>query len=279
MIRRKTKKSIVDWVLFVLLLVGALATCGPFAWTLATSFKPDAEVFTYPPQLISSNPQPGNYVDLFLTLPMARAIFNSLVVVTSITILQVIVCSMAAYAFSFLRFRGREALFVVFLMALMVPPQVTLIPNFIMVRNFGWIDTYRGLILPFAFSSFGVFLLRQYFLTIASELIEAAKLDGCKHWKIYLFVVLPLARPALGALAIFAFVSQWNNFLWPLITTTSPEMQTVVVALSSLRGQFSTDWPLLMAGSIVAVGPVLIVFILGNRSFISGLTAGSFGGR
>lgn len=277
--RKAQQKTVIDWLLFTLLLGGTLLTCGPFVWTLATSFKPDAEVFSYPPQLFTDNPQPGNYVDLFQSIPFGRAIVNSLIVVSLITVLQLIVCSMAAYAFSFLKFRGRETLFVIFLAALMVPPQVTLIPNFILVRNLGWIDTYQGLILPFAFSSFGVFLLRQYFLTIAGELIEAAKLDGCKHWKIYLFIVLPLARPALGALAIFAFVSQWNNFLWPLITTTRPEMQTVVVALSSLRGQFSTDWPLLMAGSVIAIAPVLLVFILGNRSFISGLTAGSFGGR
>lgn len=276
---RAGKKRLIDWVVFVLLLVGTLVTCGPFAWTIATSFKPDAEVFAYPPSLFTSDPQPRNYVDLFTAIPFGRALLNSAIVVLSITVLQLVICSLAAYAFAFLKFRGRETLFVLFLAALMVPPQVTLIPNFILIRNLGWIDTYQGLILPFAFSSFGVFLLRQYFLTIATELIEAARLDGCNHWKIYLFVVLPLARPALGALAIFAFVSQWNNFLWPLITTTRPEMQTVTVALSTLQGQFNTDWPLLMAGSVLAIAPVLIVFILGNRAFISGLTAGSFGGR
>lgn len=276
---RTSRKSAVDWLFFCLLLAGTLATCGPFVWTLATSFKPDTEVFVYPPRLLTDNPQPGNFLDLFDAIPFGRAMLNSAIVVLSITVLQLIVCSMAAYAFSYLRFRGRETLFIIFLAALMVPSQVTLIPNFILVHKLGWIDTYAGLILPFAFSAFGIFLLRQYFLTIAPELIEAARLDGCKHWKIYLFVVLPLARPALGALAIFAFVSQWNNFLWPLIITTKPEMQTVTVALSSLRGQYATDWPVLMAGTVLAIGPVLLVFILGNRSFISGLTAGSFGGR
>lgn len=276
---KTTKKRTIDWLLFVVLLGGTLLTCGPFIWTLATSFKPDAEVFQYPPRLLTPDPQPQNYADLFAAIPFGRAMLNSAIVVLSITVLQLIVCSMAAYAFAFLRFRGRETLFVIFLAALMVPSQVTLVPNFILVRNLGWIDTYQGLILPFAFSAFGIFLLRQYFLTIATELIEAARLDGCKHWKIFLYIVLPLAKPALGALAIFAFVSQWNNFLWPLIITTTPEMQTVTVALSALRGQFSTDWPVLMAGTVLAIGPVLLVFILGNRSFISGLTAGSFGGR
>lgn len=269
----------VDWLIFIILLAGALITVGPFAWMLTTSIKPDPEVFRYPPTVFTSNPQWQNYLEIFSAIPFGRAFLNSVVVTLSITVLQLIICSMAAYAFACMTFRGREAVFLLYLAALMVPPQVTIIPNFMLVRTLGWIDTYQGLILPFAFSSFGTFLLRQYFKTIPRELLEAARLDNCGHWKIYLFIVLPLARPALGALAIFAFVSQWNNFLWPLITTTRPEMQTVTVALSTLQGQYNTDWPLLMTGSVLAVAPVLIIFIFGNKAFISGLTAGSFGGR
>jgi multiple sugar transport system permease protein len=269
----------VDWLVFVLLLAGAMITVGPFAWMLTTSIKPDAEVFRYPPSVLTDAPQWQNYLDIFSAIPFGRAFLNSVIVTLTITLAQLLVCSMAAYAFSCMSFRGREPLFLIYLAALMVPPQVTIIPNFMLVRTLGWIDTYQGLILPFAFSSFGTFLLRQYFKTIPRELLEAARLDNCGHWRIFFFIVLPLAKPALGALAIFAFVSQWNNFLWPLITTTRPEMQTVTVALSTLQGQYNTDWPLLMTGSVLAVAPVLVVFILGNRAFISGLTAGSFGGR
>jgi multiple sugar transport system permease protein len=269
----------VDWLIFVLLLVGALVTVGPFAWMLTTSIKPDPEVFRYPPTVFTADPQWRNYIEIFFAIPFGRAFVNSVIVTLAITVLQLIICSMAAYAFACMTFRGRETVFLIYLAALMVPPQVTISPNFMLVRTLGWIDTYQGLILPFAFSSFGTFLLRQYFKTIPRELLEAARLDNCGHWRIYLFIVLPLARPALGALAIFAFVSQWNNFLWPLITTTRPEMQTVTVALSTLQGQYNTDWPLLMTGSVLAVAPVLIIFIFGNRAFISGLTAGSFGGR
>ncbi|WDR03131.1 carbohydrate ABC transporter permease [Devosia algicola] len=276
---RHARKTRIDWILFVVLLAGTLATCGPFAWMLATSIKPGNEVFVFPPTLLTGQPQLHNFMRLFGTIPFGRSLVNSLIVCLSITLAQLIVCSMAAYAFACLTFRGRETLFLIYLAALMVPSQVTLIPNFILVRNLGWIDTYQGMILPFAFSSFGTFLLRQYFMTIPRELLEAARLDGCKHWRIYVWIVLPLSRPALGALAIFAFVSQWNNFLWPLIVTTRPEMQTVTVALSTLQGQYNTDWPLLMTGSVLAVAPVLIVFILGNRAFIAGLTGGGFGGR
>lgn len=269
----------VDWLIFVLLLAGALLMCGPFVWMISTSLKPAAEVFKFPPTLLSDAPRPGNYLRIFSAIPFGQALTNSVIVATSVTVLQLLVCSMAAYAFACLRFRGRETLFLIYLGALMVPTQVTLIPNFILVRNLGWIDTYQGLILPYAFSSFGTFLLRQYMKTIPAELVEAARIDGATHLQIYAGIVLPLSLPALGALAIFTFVAQWNNFLWPLITTSKPGMQVVTVALASLQGQFNTDWPLLMTGSVLAIVPMLVVFAVGNRSFISGITSGSFGGR
>jgi len=269
----------VDWVIFAALLVGALLMCGPFVWMISTSLKPSAEVFRFPPTLFSGNPQPGNYGRIFSTIPFGQALLNSVIVAASVTVLQLLICSMAAYAFACLRFRGREVLFLTYLAALMVPSQVTLIPNFILIRNLGWIDTYQGLILPYAFSSFGTFLLRQYMKTIPTELIEAARIDGASRLQIYAGVVLPLSLPALGALAIFTFVAQWNNFLWPLITTSKPGMQVTTVALASLQGQFNTDWPLLMTGSVLAIVPMLVVFALGNRSFIAGITTGGFGGR
>ncbi|MGB3027715.1 carbohydrate ABC transporter permease [Paradevosia shaoguanensis] len=272
-------KTLGDWAVFVLLLAGALLMCGPFAWMISTSFKPGPEVFLYPPTPFTAEPQYENYVRIFSAIPFGRAIANSLIVSASVTILQLIICSLAAYAFACLRFRGREILFLIYLSALMVPSQVTLIPNFILVRTLGWIDTYQGLILPFAFSSFGTFLLRQYLKSIPQELMEAARMDGANHFQIYSTIVLPLAKPALGALAIFTFVAQWNNFLWPLITTTKPEMQVATVALSTLQGQYNTDWPLLMTGSVIAIIPVLLVFAFGNRQFIAGLTSGAFGGR
>jgi multiple sugar transport system permease protein len=275
----RSTPTLADWLIFLALLAGAILMCGPFIWMISTSLKPSAEVFRFPPTLLSANPQPGNYGRIFSTIPFGRAIGNSVIVATSVTVLQLIVCSMAAYAFACLRFRGRETLFLIYLAALMVPSQVTLIPNFILVRNLGWMNSYQGLILPYAFSSFGTFLLRQYMKTIPTELIEAARIDGANHAQIYAGVVLPLSLPALGALAIFTFVAQWNNFLWPLITTSSPDMQVTTVALASLQGQFNTDWPLLMTGSVLAIVPMLVVFALGNRSFISGITTGGFGGR
>lgn len=275
----RTRPKPLDWLVFVLLLVGALAMCGPFIWMISASLKPGPEVFRYPPTLFTDAPQFENYLRIFSAIPFGQAIANSLIVSAAVVVAQLIVCSLAAYAFACLRFRGQDILFLIYLAGLMVPVQVTLIPNFILIRTLGWVDTYQGLILPFAFSSFGTFLLRQYFKTIPRELIEAARIDGANHFQIYAGIVMPLAKPALGALAIFTFVAQWNNFLWPLITTTKPSMRVLTVTLSTLQGQYNTDWPLLMTGSVLAIVPVLVVFMLGNRAFISGLTAGGFGGR
>lgn len=276
---RPTLPRIINWAAFLLLLAGALSMSAPFLWMISTSLKPAAEIFRYPPTLFTEQPQFGNYIRLFEVVPFARMMLNSLIVSISVTLLQLLVCSMAAFAFARLRFRGRETLFLLYLSALMIPSQVTLIPNFILVRNLGWIDSYAALILPFAFSSFGTFLLRQAFLTVPRELEEAARIDGATYAQVFWRVMLPLVRPALGALAIFTFVAQWNNFLWPLIITTKPEMNTLTVGLSGLRGQYNTDWGLLMTGSVLAILPIFVVFILGNRSFIKGITSGGFGGR
>src|SRR5690625_2186336 len=204
---------------------------------------------------------------------------NSLVVALAVTGLQLVTCSMAAYAFARLRFKGRDTLFLGYLGTLMIPAQVVLIPNFIVLRQLGWIDTYQALILPAAFSAFGTFLLRQYFLTIPRELEDAAVVDGANHWQIYLRVIMPLSGPALSALAIFAFLSNWNSFLYPLIVTTRVNMSTLTVGLNTLQGQYNTAWTLLMAGSVIALVPILLVFIFAQRYFIAGVTMTGLGGR
>ena len=265
--------------MFAVLLAGALSMCAPFIWMISSSLKAPTEIFKYPPSLFPAEAQWPNYSRIFTLIPFGRLMLNSLFVSLAVTFLQLLVCSMAAYAFARLRFRGRETLFLLYLSALMVPSQVTLIPNFILVRNLGWIDTYAALILPFAFSSFGTFLLRQAFLTVPRELEEAARIDGASYSQVFWRIMLPLARPALGALGIFTFIAQWNNFLWPLITTTKPQMQTLTVGLAGLRGQYNTDWALLMTGSVLAILPIFVVFAIGNKSFIQGITSGGFGGR
>lgn len=271
--------ELTQYVILGSLIGFGLLMAAPFIWMLGTSLKAPAEIFQFPPRLIPDVPQWQNYAEVTRVLPFGRYFLNSFIVAASTTALQLVVCSMAAYAFARLRFPGRDLLFLAFLGALMVPSQVTLIPRFLLMRELGWFNTYQALILPFVFSSFGTFLLRQYFLTLPRELEEAARIDGASYFQNYWLIAMPLARPALAALAIFTFINEWNSFLWPLIVTTRPEMNTLIVGLNTLRGQYNTAWNLLMAGSVIAIVPILLVFALGNRYFIRGITTSGFGGR
>jgi multiple sugar transport system permease protein len=198
-------------------------------------------------------------------------LFNSLLVAGLTTLGQLVTCSMAAYAFSRMRFRGSNVLFLLYLATLMVPRQVTITPLFILVRNLGWINSYSGLILPGLFSAFGTFLLRQYFASLPRELEEAAFLDGASHWTVFTQVILPLAGPALATLAVFAFMASWNGFLWPLFVVRDPELMTLPVGLATLHGRYLTQWNLVMAGSVITVVPMLIVYLLAQRYFVQGV--------
>lgn len=268
-----------DILLALVLLPTAIVMLMPFVWMLSTSLKSIGAVFEYPPTFIPNPVEWGNYRRLFEVLPFGRFFLNSLVVAVSVTAIHLVSSSLAAYAFARMRFPGREALFLAYLGTLMIPAQVVIIPNFILLTYLGWIDTYQALILPAAFNAFGTFLLRQYFLTIPFELEDAAVVDGANHFQIFLRVILPLAGPALSALAIFTFLFNWNSFLYPLIVTNSTSMSTLTVGLNTLQGQYNTAWTLLMAGSMLALLPVLLVFMFAQRYFIKGITMTGLGGR
>lgn len=268
-----------DVLLAIFLLPTAILMLMPFVWMVSTSLKSVGAVFEYPPSFIPDPIRWDNYRRLFEVLPFARFFLNSLLVASAVTALHLVSSSLAAYAFARLRFPGRDALFMGYLATLMIPAQVVIIPNFILLRYLGWIDTYQALILPAAFNAFGTFLLRQYFLTIPFELEDAAVVDGASHFQIFRNVILPLAGPALSALAIFTFLFNWNSFLYPLVVTNSTEMSTLTVGLNTLQGQYNTAWTLLMAGSVVALLPVLTVFVFAQRYFIKGITLTGIGGR
>jgi multiple sugar transport system permease protein len=261
------------------LIAGSVVMLLPFAWMLSTSLKLPAETFTYPPILIPSKIAWDNYTRTVTAMPFGRFYLNSLIVTTCVTLVQLLTSSLAAFAFARLLFRGRDTLFLLYLATLMIPFQVTMIPNFIVVRTLGWYDTYQALILPPAFSAFSTFLLRQFFRGIPRDLDEAARIDGASSLRIWWSVILPLSGPVLAALAIFVSLNTWNDFLWPLIVTNSPEMRTLPVGLSAFQGQYKTDWNLLMAGSVIAMLPILIVYIIGQRWFIRGITLSGLGGR
>ena len=255
-----------------LLLFGSIWMVIPFLWMVSASVKQDDELFTYPPTILPSSIRIETWVEAWTLVPFSRWFFNSGVMAVTITAGQLITCSMAAYAFARLRFPGRDVIFMSFLATMMVPGQVLLIPQFILMRWFGWIDTYQALILPSIGSAYGVFLLRQFFLQIPFEIEDAARIDGCSRFKIMYQIILPLSIPAMTTLGIFTFMGAWNAFLWPLIVTNSDLMRTVQIGLTTFRGAYSTDWARMMAATCFVTLPVLIAFIIGQRQFIQGIT-------
>jgi multiple sugar transport system permease protein len=264
-------------VSYVLLTLLAGVCLVPFVWMVLTALKPEGEVFsrTWLPTSLAWE----NFPRAFTFFPFARFLSNTIIVATGGTLVHLVTSILAAYAFARLRFRGREMLFLLYLGTLMIPQQVTIVPLFLMMRDIGWVDTFWALILPTAFHALGVFLLRQFFMTIPRELEESAFIDGASRLRILWQIILPLSKPALATLAVFTFVREWNSFLWPLIATTSPEMRTLSVGLSLFTGQYGTEWHLLMAAATVTLVPTLVIFAFAQRYFVEGIAMSGFGGR
>ncbi|WP_199245626.1 carbohydrate ABC transporter permease [Leifsonia sp. AG29] len=251
-------------------IVGALVMIFPFVWTVVTSISPGASLTTTP-KLIPDNASLSPYLALFDRVPFAQVILNSLIIAVVSTCLQLVTSAMAGYAFARLPFRGRGAIFLLYLATMMIPFQVLIVPLFVEMKSLGLINTYAGAILPTMASAFGVFLLRQAISTVPPELDQAATLDGAGHFRIFFQVVLPLVRPALATLAVFAFLNTWNSFLWPLIILRDPLMQTLPVALSSLVGQYSTQWDVLMAGSVISILPMFALYVFAQKYIVQGV--------
>ncbi len=262
----------------VLLILGAVAMVMPFAWMLSTSLKDAGQVASYPPQWIPTTLVWENYVRAWQAAPFARYFFNSTVIAVAVTLGTLITSSLAAYAFARIRFPGRNLLFAIYLGSMMIPHQMTIIPSFLVLRNLGDIspalglDTYFALIAPFVASAFGVFLLRQSFLTLPNELEDAAILDGCGKLGFLWRIVIPLSRPALATLALFSFMGNWNSYLWPLIVTNSNNMRTVQIGLRYFVGQEgNSQWALMMAAAVFVSLPIVIVYLLVQKQFVQGI--------
>lgn len=244
----------------------------PFVWMLTTAVKPHDEIFTYPPRWIPSVWKVGNFAAAWTKAPFARFFFNSVVVTASVAGIQLVTASLAAYAFARLRFPGKGMLFLAYLSIMMVPSQVTLIPNFITLKNLGMLNTYGALILPFAATGFGTFLIRQHFLSIPNELFDAATVDGANHLYTLWHVGLPLARPALATFALLTTMWHWNDFFWPLIVTNSVNMRTMPLGLVVFtHSEQGTSWDLLMAAGIFTALPVVVLFLAAQRYFVQGI--------
>lgn len=255
----------------VLLSVGTIFLL-PFIWSISTSLKPMSDLFQVTPNLIPSEIRWANYADVLDFVPFAQIYANTIIVTVARVIGQVFLASLAAFAFSRLRFPGRDLLFFLLLAGLMVPQQVLMIPNYALMRQLGWLDTYQGLVIPLLFSAFGTFLLRQYFLSIPADFQEAATLEGANPFQIYWQIYLPLARPALAAFAFLVIQYSWNEFLWALIMTSRTEMQVLSVGIALFQGQYFTNNALLMAAANMATIPVLILFLVFQRQLVEGIT-------
>jgi multiple sugar transport system permease protein len=264
----------------ILLVIVAIIFLGPLVYAVSTSLKPADEVFTDTPHLFGSEIRWKNYADAFTFAPFDRYFLNSLFVAVAGTLVVVVASSLSAYAFARLRFRGRDQLFVLFLGTLMVPQEVLIVPMYWLMQSLGWVDSYWALILPWAFTAFGTFLLRQFFLTVPAELEEAARVDGCGPIRSFLQIMLPLARPAIAVLTVFTFISFWGSFLWPLVIINSVEDKgTVPLGLAQFVGQQGTQWNLMMAASMMAMIPTVLLVVLLQKHLVRGLLVTGLGGR
>jgi multiple sugar transport system permease protein len=301
--RRSAKRRRVRHGLaYAILVPGALLFVAPFVWLLSASVQSVGDIFSWPPQWIPKHPTLAGY-KLFFGIGdeaaqargaegVARWFLNSAFVTTSVTVLQLLFNSMAAYVFAKRKFPGRDGIFLLFLGTMMVPPQVTLIPNYIIMKHIplfggndilglgghGMLDSYFGLILPNVATAFGIFLLRQYMQSIPDELLDAARIDGASEFRIFSRIVLPLCRPALAAMAIFTFTYTWEDFLWPLIIISSPDHQTAPLGLALFVVKNRTAWDILMAGSVIATLPMVVVFMIFQRHFVRGIAVSGLKG-
>ncbi|HMB93345.1 MAG TPA: carbohydrate ABC transporter permease [Rhodothermales bacterium] len=265
-------------VLYIVLIGAALLTAFPLLWMVSASFMPTGEANSIPPPLLPSEVTFEHYRQLFTQLNMGRYLFNSTLLATAVTLLSLLLNSMAGYAFAKFRFPGRDGLFKTLLAALVIPAQVAMLPLFLLLKSMGLVNTYGGVIVPTMASIFGIFLIRQYTLSVPDSLIEAARIDGASEFRIYWSVVLPLIMPILVTLAIFTFMGTWNDFMWPLIVLTDNDLYTLPVALAVFSREHVQDNELMMAGAVVTVLPVLLVFLALQRYYIQGIMMGSVKG-
>ncbi|SFU87717.1 carbohydrate ABC transporter permease [Alicyclobacillus macrosporangiidus] len=263
---------------YILLIIASLVVCFPILYSLLISLETSEHVSTYPPQLWPHPFHFASYAEALQAAPLGRFLLNSFIMSAIIVCGQIVTSLLAAYAFVYLRFRGRGVLFLVFLATMMIPTEVTMIPNYMTIRSLGWLDSFAGLTVPFLANAFGIFLLRQYLLQLPYELFEAAKMDGAGHWRFLISVVVPLSRPILATLAVYVFLQSWNMYLWPLLTTNSTSMRTVQVGLGMLQNQDALSWNLTMAGVVIISLPTLILLFFAQKHLVKGLTAGAVKG-
>jgi len=263
---------------YLLLIVCSVAILFPLFFTISSSFMTPEEANSYPPQFLPNRLYLDNFITVLQVVPIGRFIVNTFIMSSMITIGQLVLASAAAYAFSHLRFPGKSFWFAVFMSTMMIPWEVTIIPNYLTIRSWDWLDSFQALTLPFIATAFGTFLLRQFFLQLPHDLFDAAKIDGCGLFRSFIKFVIPLSLPALGMLGIYAFLNAWNMYLWPLLVTNSDMMRTVQIGISMLQFEEFTSWNLVLAGVTLVLLPSFIMLIFGLKQLVQGITAGALKG-
>ncbi len=263
---------------YLVLALVSLVVAFPILMAFSYSFMTESEIATFPPPILPRGLHLDNYNRVVSTIPIFRYLLNSFVASSLVVVGQLVTASLAAYAFAFLAFRGKNLLFLVFLSTMMIPWEATIIPNYMTMRQLGWLDTYQGLSVPFMAQAFGTFLLRQSFLQLPRDLFDAAVVDGASKFRFLWWIVIPLSRPALGTLAVYSFLATWNQYFWPLLVTNQTLMRTTQVGVAQMRFEETLRWGYLMAGVSMIVLPTLVLLVLGQRQLVRGLTAGAIKG-
>ncbi|MEQ6376763.1 carbohydrate ABC transporter permease [Bacillaceae bacterium S4-13-56] len=270
----KTKKEI-HWITYGLLILLSIMMLFPIFWVLSSSLKSGSELFAWPPSILPNKITFINYIDAFSEANFGRYIFNTIFVTVTATIITLIINTMAGYALAKIKFKGSTIILILFLSTLMIPLEALMIPMFIVLRNLGLYNSIWGIIIPPAATPTGVFLIRQYLLSLPDEMIEAAKIDGANEWQIFMKIIIPLAKPVIATLTIFSVMWRWQDYIWPLIAISDPKLYTLELALSNFVGEYSVDWGPLLAMAVVTMIPLITVFIVFQRFFIQGIMATS----
>ncbi len=274
MITSKSKKMLLS---IVNITVGIIIV-SPILFTLTHSFMTQGEIFQFPPRIFSKKMYLGNYKQVVQSVPIFRFILNSILVSSAVTLGQILTASLAAYGFSFFNFKGKNLIFIAVLATMMIPGEATIISNYLTVSSWRWLDSYQGLIFPYLTSAMGIFLIRQFYLTIPKELKEASLIDGCGSFKFFTKIVMPISKPAIASLGIYVFLNTWNQYMWPLLITNAPEKRTVQIGISMLQFSEAQSFGVIFAGIVMILIPSIFIFILGQKQLIKGMTAGAVKG-
>ena len=276
--KHKNRKRIKSSLRLAVNLVVVLIVLLPLLYALSIAFMPSSEVFTTDLNLIPKNPTISNFVDVLKKVPLFKFVFNSFVVAGLITLGQIVSCSLAAFSFSFLNFKGKEILFMLVMSTMMIPGEATIISNYLTVSSWNWLDSYQVLIVPYLTSAMGIFLFRQLYLSFPIALYESAKIDGCTNLKFICKILMPLTKSAIGAMAVYTFINAWNMYMWPLLVTGSDKMRTVQIGISMLNSIDSQSITMMIAGVVMIIVPSLLIFVVGQKQLIRGMFSGAVKG-